>query len=45
MKASCLVIPLLARLVEFGIWLVVLLSKFMMWNLMKPMALKSKTKI
>ena len=26
MKASCLVTPLLARLIEFGIWLVVLLK-------------------
>ena len=38
MKVSCLVTPLLARLIEFGIWLVVLLRRFMMWNLMKPMA-------
>jgi hypothetical protein len=36
MKVSYLVTPLLARLIEFGIWLVVLLRRFMMWNLMKP---------
>jgi hypothetical protein len=35
-KASCLVTPLLAKLIGFEIWLVVLLRRFMMWNLMKP---------
>jgi hypothetical protein len=42
MKVSCLVTPLLAKLIEFEIWLVVLLRRLMMWNLMKPMVLKRK---
>jgi hypothetical protein len=45
MKVSYLVTPLLARLIEFEIWLVVLLRKFMMWNLMKPMVPKRKMRI
>jgi hypothetical protein len=45
MKVSCLVTPPLARLIEFEIWLVVLLRRFMMWNLMKPMVPKRKIKI
>jgi hypothetical protein len=45
MKASCLVTQLLAKLIEFGIWLVVLLSRFMMWNLMKLMVPKRKMRI
>ena len=36
MKDSYLVIPPQAKHIEFGIWLVVLLRKFMMLNLMKP---------
>jgi hypothetical protein len=40
-----LVTPLLARLIEFGIWLVVLLRRFMMWNLIKPMVPKRKMRI
>jgi hypothetical protein len=44
MKVSCLVTPLLARLIEFEIWLVVLLRKFMMWNLMKSMVSMRKIK-
>jgi hypothetical protein len=45
MKASCLVTPLLVRLIEFGIWLVVLLRRFMMWNLKKPMVPNRKMRI
>jgi hypothetical protein len=45
MNVSCLVTPLLAKLIEFEIWLVVPLRKFMMWNLMKPMVPKRKIKI
>jgi hypothetical protein len=40
MKVSCLVTPLLAKLIEFRIWLVVLFRRFMMWNLMKPIVLE-----
>jgi hypothetical protein len=35
-EAFLLGYSLLARLIEFGIWQVVLLTKFMMLNLMKP---------
>jgi hypothetical protein len=45
MKAYCLVIQLIARHIEFGIWLVVLLRRCMMWNLIKPMVPKRKMKI
>ena len=45
MKVSCLVTPLLAKLIECGIWLVVLLKRCMMLNLMKPMALKRNMRI
>ena len=31
-----MVTPLLAKLIEFGIWLVVLLKRCMMLSLMKP---------
>jgi hypothetical protein len=44
MKAFYLVTPLLAKLIEFRIWLVVYLRKFMMLSLMKQMALKMKKK-
>ena len=36
MKDSYLVIPLQAKYIEFGIWIVVLLSKFIMLKLIKP---------
>jgi hypothetical protein len=39
---SCLVTPLQGRHIEFGIWLAILLRRFMMWNLMKPMVSKRK---
>jgi hypothetical protein len=45
MKVSYLVTPLLAKLIEFRIWLVIPLRKFMMWNLINPMALKRNIKI
>jgi hypothetical protein len=45
MKVSYLVTPLLARLIGFEIWLVVLLRRFMMWNLMKPVVPKRKMRI
>jgi len=41
MKVSCLVTPLLAKLIEFRIWLVLLLKRCMMLSLMKLMVLKS----
>jgi transposase InsO family protein len=44
-EAFLLGIPLLASLIEFGIWLVVLLRRFMRGNLMKPMAPKRKMRI
>ena len=34
-----------SKAIEFGIWLVVLLRRFMMWNLMKPMVPKRKMRI
>jgi hypothetical protein len=43
-EGSCLDTQLLARLIEFEIWLVVH-KRFMMWNLMKPMVPKRKIKI
>jgi hypothetical protein len=43
MNVSYLVTPLLEKLIEFEIWLVVHL-RFMMWNLMKPMAPKRRMK-
>jgi hypothetical protein len=39
MKASYLVTPLLARLIECA------MKRFMMWNLMKPMVSKRKMRI
>ena len=36
MNDSCLATQLQAKHIEFGIWQVVLLRRFMMWNLMKP---------
>jgi hypothetical protein len=45
MKVSCLVTPLLARLIEFRTWLVLFLRRFMMWNLMKPMVPKRRMRI
>jgi hypothetical protein len=39
MKASYLVTPLLARLIECG------MKRFMMWNLMKPTIPKRKMRI
>ena len=45
MNVSCLVTPLLAKLIEFGIWPVVLLRRFMMWSLMKQMVPKRKMRI
>jgi hypothetical protein len=45
MKVSYLVTQLLARLIDFRIWLVVLLRRFIIWNLMKPMVPKRKMRI
>ena len=42
MKDSCLDTQPLAKHIEFGIWQVVLLKKFMMLNLMKPRVHKKK---
>jgi hypothetical protein len=42
MKDSYLVTPLQAKHIEFGIWKVVLLRKFLMLNLMKPRVSKMR---
>jgi hypothetical protein len=44
MKAFYLATQLQAKLIEFGIWLVDNLKKYMMLSLMKQMALKTKKK-
>jgi hypothetical protein len=44
-EGSYLVTALLAKLIEFRIWLVVLLRRFMVWNLMKPIVPKRKIRI